>query len=31
MSNVFKGNQFNTNPRVNFVHATAGIRLKLAR
>ncbi len=31
MSNVFKGNEFKTNPKVNFVHANAGIRLRLAR
>lgn len=31
MSNVFKGNSFSTNPRVNQVTATAGLRLRLAR
>jgi hypothetical protein len=31
MSNVFKGDDFQTNPKVNFLHANAGIRLKLAR
>lgn len=31
MSNVFKGNRFNTNPRVNQMTATAGLRLRLAR
>ena len=31
MSNVFKGNDFVTNPKVNFVHANAGVRLKLAQ
>lgn len=31
MSNVFKGNDFKTNPKVNFLHANAGIRLKLAQ
>ena len=31
MSNVFKGSDFDTNPKVNFVHANAGVRLRLAR
>lgn len=31
MSNVFKGSTFETNPKVNFVHANAGVRLRLAR
>lgn len=31
MSNVFKGSAFETNPKVNFVHANAGVRLRLAR
>ncbi len=31
MSNVFRGDGFSTNPKVNFLHANAGIRLKLAR
>lgn len=31
MSNVFKGDDFQTNPKVNFIHANAGVRLKLAR
>ena len=31
MSNVFRGEAFGTNPRVNTVHATAGVRLRLAR
>ena len=31
MSNVFKGEDFDTNPKVNFYHLAAGIRLKLAQ
>ncbi len=31
MSNVFEGNSFTTNPKVNFYHAAAGVRLKLAK
>lgn len=31
MSSVFRGEAFGTNPRVNTVHATAGVRLRLAR
>lgn len=31
MSNVFKGSRFDTNPKVNFVHANAGVRLRLAK
>lgn len=31
MSNVFKGDDFDTNPKVNYVYAVAGLRLKLAR
>lgn len=31
MSNVFKGSDFNTNPKVNFLHLNAGVRLKLAQ
>jgi hypothetical protein len=31
MSNVFKGESFSTNPRVNNVYAAAGVRLRLAR
>jgi hypothetical protein len=31
MSNVFKGNNFQTNPKVNFLHINAGVRLRLAR
>ncbi len=30
MSNVFRGEGFSTNPRVNYVYAAAGIRLQLA-
>lgn len=30
MSNVFEGESFSTNPKVNFYHLSAGIRLKLA-
>lgn len=30
MSNVFVGDSFNTNPKVNFYHLSAGIRLMLA-
>jgi hypothetical protein len=30
MSNVFKGSDFRTNPKVNFVYANAGVRLRLA-
>lgn len=30
MSNVFKGDTFNTNPKANFVHASVGVRLQLA-
>ncbi len=30
MTNVFKGNSFNTNPKVNQVYALVGVRLKLA-
>ncbi|MCB0765021.1 MAG: PorT family protein [Flavobacteriales bacterium] len=31
MNNVFKGESLGTDPRVNFVRAQAGVRLKLAR
>lgn len=31
MSNVFKGDDFDTNPKVNFVYANAGLRLRLAK
>jgi Outer membrane protein beta-barrel domain len=31
MSNVFDGDRFSTNPKVNFYHASAGVRLKLAK
>lgn len=31
MSNVFKGSDFDTNPKVNFVYANAGLRLRFAR
>ena len=31
MNNVFKGNDFKTNPKVNQFYATAGVRLKLAK
>ena len=31
MSNVFDGDDFSTNPKVNFYHLAAGIRLKLAK
>lgn len=31
MSNVFKGNDFETNPKVNFLHINGGIRLRLAK
>ena len=31
MSNVFKGSAFDTNPKVNFLHINAGVRLKLAK
>lgn len=31
MNNVFKGDNFETNPKVNFLHANAGVRLKLAQ
>lgn len=31
MSNVFKGNDFETNPKVNFLHANVGVRLRLAQ
>ncbi len=31
MSNVFKGNDFNTNPRVNYVYGIIGVRLVLAK
>lgn len=31
MSNVFKGNDFQTNPKVNFLHINAGLRLRLAK
>ncbi len=31
MSNVFDGDPFSTNPKVNFYHASAGVRLKLAK
>jgi len=31
MSNVFKGNDFQTNPKVNQFYITAGVRLKLAK
>jgi hypothetical protein len=30
MSNVFKGDDFRTNPKVNYVYASAGLRLRLA-
>jgi hypothetical protein len=31
MSNVFKGDAFETNPKVNFLHINAGLRLRLAK
>lgn len=31
MSNVFKGSDFDTNPKVNFLQVNAGVRLKLAK
>ena len=31
MSDVFDGERFATNPRVNFYHAAAGVRLVLAK
>ncbi len=31
MSNVFDGDDFSTNPKVNFYHLSAGIRLQLAK
>lgn len=31
MSNVFKGSTFETNPKVNFLHINAGVRLRLAK
>jgi len=31
MTNVFKGEEFNTNPKVNFMYASAGVRLMLAK
>jgi len=31
MSNVFKGDEFETNPKVNYLHLIAGVRLRLAR
>lgn len=31
MSNVFKGDRFSTNPKVNNVYASAGVRLRLAK
>lgn len=31
MSNVFKGSTFDTNPKVNFLHVNAGVRLRLAK
>lgn len=31
MSNVFKGSGFETNPKVNFLHVNAGVRLNLAK
>ncbi|MCC6400358.1 MAG: PorT family protein [Flavobacteriales bacterium] len=31
MSNVFEGDRFSTNPKVNFYHVSAGVRLRLAR
>lgn len=31
MSNVFKGDTFRTNPKANFLHLNAGLRLRLAR
>ena len=31
MTNVFKGSDFNTNPKVNFLHINAGVRLRLAK
>lgn len=30
MSNVFEGSDFSTNPKVNYVYASAGLRLRLA-
>lgn len=30
MSNIFNGNDFSTNPKVNNLYATAGVRLRLA-
>jgi len=31
MSNVFEGDRFGTNPKVNFYHISAGVRLRLAK
>lgn len=31
MSNVFDGDKFGTNPKVNFYHISAGVRLRLAK
>ncbi|MEZ4740321.1 MAG: porin family protein [Flavobacteriales bacterium] len=31
MTNVFNGDEFETNPKVNYLHAIAGVRLQLAR
>jgi len=31
MSNVFKGDDFHTNPEVNFLHVNAGLRLRLVQ
>lgn len=31
MSNVFKGDAFQTNPKVNYMYAEAGVRLRLAK
>ena len=31
MTNVFKDSNFDTNPKINFLHVNAGVRLKLAK
>jgi hypothetical protein len=31
MSNVFRGSDFRTNPKVNFLHVNGGVRLRLAQ
>ena len=30
MSNVFKGDEFSTNPKVNYAYIIAGVRLRFA-